>query len=88
MGFYYGSNEPPESSDKPGSFREALVITWVVFTVLAKPIGILFAGVLYLVLIFVLFGVHPAAGGTALALPIAAVIAWGIWEWRHPPELP
>lgn len=88
MGFYYGSDKPPEGSDKPGSFREAIVITWVVFTVLAKPLGILFGSVLYLVLVVVLFGVHPLAGGTALALPIAALVARGIWEWRHPPELP
>lgn len=88
MGFYYGSNEPPKGPDKPGSFREALVITWVVFTVLAKPLGILFGGLAYLVMIFVLFSVHPAAGAVALGLPVVALIAWGAWEWRHPPELP
>lgn len=88
MGFYYGSNEPPKGSDKPGSFREALVITWVVFSVLAKPLGILLGTVFYVLLIFVLFSVHPLLGGLSLALPIAALIARGVWEWRHPPEFP
>jgi hypothetical protein len=88
VGFYYGSNEPPKGGpDRGGGFRETLLITWVVFSVLAKPLGILFGGVLYLVLVFVLFGLHPAAGLAALGLPIAALVSWGFWEWRHPPEL-
>lgn len=88
MGFYHGTNRPQKDPDETPSLREALVITWVVFTVLAKPLAVLLGGVAYLVLIFVLFGIHPIAGGVALSLPLVALAARGIWEWRNPPELP
>ena len=87
MGLYDSSNQPRKDREPQGSFREAMLITWVVVTVLAKPLGFLFGGISYLVLIFVLFNVHAAAGAAALALPFMVVVAWGLWEWRHPPEL-
>ncbi len=88
MGFYNGKDQQPRDPEETPSLREALVITWVVFTVLAKPLGVLLGGVAYLVLVFVLFGIHPVAGGIALALPFVALAARGVWEWRNPPELP
>ena len=86
MGFYYGSGSPPPE-DKPGGFKEVVLITWAVFRVLAIPLGVLFGGVALLVLLFFLFTVHPLAGlGGILAL-VAVVAARGVWEWRHPPTL-
>ncbi len=85
MGFYYGSNTPPE--DKPGGFRETIVLIWAVFLVLAVPLGILLGGLAYLVLVFFLFSVHPLAGLAAISLVILALVARGVWEARHPPEI-
>lgn len=86
MGFYYGpGSQPPD--DKPGSLKEALAITWVVFSLLAKPLALLFGGVIYILVLFWLFAFHPLAGLAGLAVPVAGITARGIWEWRHPPEL-
>jgi hypothetical protein len=86
MSFYYGSSQPPDG-DKPGSLKEALAMTWVVFSLLAKPFAFVVAGLAYLFLLFWAFNFHALAGVTAIALPLAAVAARGLWEWRHPPEL-
>jgi hypothetical protein len=88
MGFYYGPGTPPDDGKDEGTLKEAFLITWTVFKILALPVGILLGGVMYLVLIFVMFDLHPAAGLGTLVLPFAAVVARAIWERKHPPVLP
>jgi hypothetical protein len=87
MGFYYGSGAPPPDDDKPGGLKEALVLTWIVFRVLALPLGIILGGVLYLFLLFFLFSIHPLLGLAGILVVVGAVVARGIWESKHPPEL-
>jgi hypothetical protein len=87
MGFYYSSgNEPPED-DKPG-FLETLQIIWVVFRVLAVPLGMIIGVLLGLVLLFWLFTVNTFFGLGFIAIIILALVARGVWEARHPPVLP
>ncbi|MFN0145289.1 MAG: hypothetical protein ACKVT1_02170 [Dehalococcoidia bacterium] len=86
MGFYYGSGSPPPE-EKPGGIKEALLITWAVFRALALPLGVLFGGIALLVLLFVLFAIHPLAGFGGILFLVAVVTARGLWEWRHPPTL-
>lgn len=83
MGFYYGSGAPPPEK-KPGGFKEALIITWVVFQVLALPLGVLLGGVAYLVLLFYLFSWHPIAGLLGLSPIVIAFVARAVWEKKHP----
>lgn len=86
MGFYHGSNQPPDEPE-PGSWKEIFQIILIVFRVIALPLGLLLAAVLGLFALFYLFMLHVLAGlGLILAL-VAAVVARGIWEARHPPEL-
>ncbi|MCC7365522.1 MAG: hypothetical protein IT303_14245 [Dehalococcoidia bacterium] len=87
MGFYYGSSTPPDDGNKPGGFKEAMLITWVVFRVLAVPLGILFGGIAYLLLIFYLFTIHPLAGVAGISLIFVAIGARAFWEWKNPPSL-
>lgn len=86
MSFYYGSSQPPDD-DKPGGFKEAMVITLAVFRVLAIPLALLFGGVFYLVLLFYLFSLHPLAGLAGILLVVGALVARGVWEAKHPPAL-
>ncbi|MBI5947363.1 MAG: hypothetical protein HY875_04415 [Chloroflexi bacterium] len=86
MGFYYGSGEPPQD-EKPGGFKETILIIWAVFSVLALPMGIILGVVAGLVLLFFLFSFHVLAGLAAIVLIIAAVAARGAWEAKHPPEI-
>lgn len=86
MGFYYNSGQPPEE-DKQGSIKEVVQIIWVVFQVLALPLGILLAGMAYLFFTFWMFTISPVAGLGAILLVVLGVIARGIWEAKHPPEL-
>ncbi len=88
MGFYYGSSKPPKDEDEPGGFKETLLIIWVVFQALALPLGILFGGMAALVLLFVLFSINPFFGLGAILIGVAALVARGIWEAKHPPKLP
>ena len=69
MGFYYSSGQPPEE-DKPGSWKEIIQIIWVVFTVLALPLGILLAGIAYLFFVFWMFTISPYAGFGSLLLVV------------------
>ncbi len=86
MGFYYGpGGQPPD--DKPGGLRETLTIIWVAFSVLALPLGIILGVLAGLILIFWLFTVHVLAGFGAIGVIVLAIVARGIWEARHPPEL-
>lgn len=86
MGFYYGSSQPPDD-EPPGGFRETVAIIIAVFRVLAVPLGILFGGLFALAGLFYLFAFNKWAGLAVLALIIIGLIARGIWEARHPPEL-
>jgi hypothetical protein len=87
MGFYYGSGEPPKKEPSDGSWRETLTIIVVVFKTLALPLGILFGAVLGLVLVIYAFTVSGWLGLGLLVVIVGAVIARGIWEAKHPPEL-
>jgi len=86
VGFYYGSSKPPKE-DEPGGFKETLLIIWVVFQALALPLGILFGGIAYLVLLFVLFATNPFLGLGGILLLVGALVARGIWEAKHPPDI-
>lgn len=87
MGFYYGSGEPPKKDSPDGSWRETLTIIWVVFKTLALPLGLLFGAVFGLILIIYAFTISGWLGLALLALIIGAVVARGIWEAKHPPEM-
>lgn len=87
MGFYYGNGSPEPEDNKSGGLKEALVITWVVFQVLALPLAILIGGIAYLVLLFYLFTWHPLAGLAGILVIVAAVAARGVWEAKHPPQI-
>ena len=89
MGFYYGSGDSngPKKDEPPGGFRETLTLIWVVFRVLAMPVGVLLGVVLGFFLLFWLFSVTPYAGMAAIALIVLAVVARGVWEAKHPPEI-
>ncbi|MCC6418445.1 MAG: hypothetical protein IT429_09410 [Gemmataceae bacterium] len=86
MGFYYGPGKEPER-DEGGGFKEVLLVTWIVFRALALPLGLIFGGIAGLVLLFFLFTWQPLLGVGLLVLLVAAVVARGVWEARHPPEL-
>jgi hypothetical protein len=90
MGFYYGPGNTrgggPED-DKPGGIRETLAIIWVVFRTLALPVGVLVGVVIGLILLFYLFTLTPYLGIAAIVLIVLAILARGIWEARHPPEI-
>jgi hypothetical protein len=85
MGFYYGSNQPPE--DEPGGFKETVLIILVVFRTLALPLALLFGGIAALVLEFWLFTITPWAGLAGIVVVVAALVARGVWEAKHPPDL-
>ena len=59
----------------------------MVFQVLALPLAILLGGVLYLVFIFWMFSISGWAGIGSILVVVAAVVARGVWEAKHPPEL-
>jgi hypothetical protein len=86
MGFYYGSNQPPDDN-KSGGFKETLMIIWAVFTVLALPFGLMFAGIAYLLIAFLLFTANVLLGFAWIALLVLAFVARGVWEAKHPPDL-
>ena len=85
MGFYYGSNKPPE--DEPsGGFKETVAIILAVFRVLAIPLAILFGGIFALAALFYIFAFSKLAGLAVLLVIVIAIVARGIWEARHPPD--
>lgn len=86
MGFYHGSSEPP--GDEQGSWKETFLIILIVFRVLALPLGLLLGAILGLFLLFWLFTFHPLAGLGLIGLIVGALVARGIWEAKHPPEIP
>jgi hypothetical protein len=87
MGFYYGKDTPPQDEPPPGSWRETLAIIWVVFKVLALPLGLLFGFVFALILVFWLFMLSVWLGLGALVAVAAALVGRGVWEAKHPPDL-
>ncbi len=87
MGFYYGQGKPPPDDGNPGGFRETVTIIWVVFKVLALPVGALMGVLLGFVLLFYAFTVSPFLGVGLIGVGIGALVARGIWEAKHPPEL-
>ena len=86
MGFYYGSNQPPED-DKAGGLRDVLAISWAVFSVLAIPLGLMLGVILYFGALFWLFSIHWGLGLAWLAILVAGISIRGVWEAKHPPEL-
>ncbi len=86
VGFYYGSSQPPDDGGS-GGLRETLAIIWVVFRVLALPLGILFGVVLGFAFILWLFSISAFLGLGAIGVVVAAIVARGVWEARHPPDL-
>ena len=87
MGFYYGSGEPPKEDPPPGSWRETLSIVIAVFKTLALPLGILFAAIFGLLFLLFAFSVSPWFGLALIALGVGALVARGVWEAKHPPDL-
>ncbi|MEX0784601.1 MAG: hypothetical protein WD557_18355 [Dehalococcoidia bacterium] len=86
MGFYHGSSDPPPEKGKPGGFKEAMFITIAVFRALALPLGVIFGGMLGLVLLFWLFTLSGWAGLAAILAIVLGLAGYGFWEYRHPPE--
>lgn len=87
MGFYYNPDSPPPDDEPAGTFKEAAVITWVVFRALALPLALLVGAVLGIFAIFWLFLVQPLIVVGLIILGVVALIARGVWEARHPPQL-
>jgi hypothetical protein len=88
MGFYYGSNEPPKEDPPPGSWRETFAIIIAVFKALALPLGLLFGAIFGLVLLVYAFTISGWLGLAIIALGVLALAGYGVWEAKHPPELP
>lgn len=87
MGFYYGSNEPPQDDPPPGSWRETFAIIFAVFKTLALPLGFLFGAIFALLLLIFAFTISGWLGLSIVGLGVAALVGYGIWEAKHPPEL-
>lgn len=85
MGFYYGSGQPPD--DDSGGIREIIEIVWVVLRMVAVPLGVLLGVIVGLAFIFWLFTVNGFLGLAAILVIIAAVVARGVWEAKHPPDI-
>lgn len=86
MGFYYGPSDPG-GGDEPGGWKETFAIILVVFRVLALPLGILLGALLALFATIWLFTIHMLLGAGVIALGLGALVARGIWEAKHPPEI-
>jgi hypothetical protein len=87
MGFYYNPGSP-DGDDAPGGWKETFLIIWTVFRILALPLALLFGALVALVGLFFLFSFSAPLGFAVLGLGVLALIGRGIWEARHPPELP
>lgn len=88
MAFYYGSNEPPQEDPPPGSWRETFAIIIAVFKALALPLGFLFGAIFGVMFIIFAFTITPWFGMGLIAAALLAVAGYGVWEAKHPPELP
>jgi hypothetical protein len=87
MGFYYGSGGPPPEEEPETTWRETFIIIGAVFRALALPLGILVGAIAYLVFMFWMFTIHPLLGLATIGVVVLAVVARGIWEATHPPDL-
>lgn len=87
MGFYYNPGTPPEDEEKQASMRETVQIIWAVFKAIAVPLGFIFGGLGYLLLVFFLFSVATWAGLAAIGVAVGALVALGVWEKLHPPDI-
>ncbi len=87
MGFYYGSNQPPEKDPSTSSWGDILAIILAVFKTLALPLGILFGTVFGLIAIIFAFTVSGWLGLGIVLVIAGAVVARGVWEAKHPPVL-
>lgn len=86
MGFYHGSEQGP-GGEEPGSWKEVFQIIFIVFRILAVPLALLLGAIIGLFALFWLFTIHALLGlGVILAI-ILALVARGVWEAKHPPEL-
>jgi hypothetical protein len=86
MGFYYGSNQPPEEEPK-GSWREVFMLIVATFRVLAVPLAVIFAAMLFFFVVIWLFTINALLGLAALLAVGAAIGVRALWEWRHPPTI-
>ncbi|MGE0600747.1 MAG: hypothetical protein AB7J35_04720 [Dehalococcoidia bacterium] len=87
MGFYYGSSQPPDDDPRPGSWAETFAIIVAVFKALALPLGLLFGAIFGLLFIVWAFTINGWFGLALIGLGAAALVGYGIWEAKHPPEL-
>ncbi len=87
MGFYYGSGEPPKKEPEEGSWRETFAIIAVVFKTLALPLGILFGAIFGIIFIFYAFTISGWLGLALIVIIVGAIVARGVWEAKHPPEI-
>lgn len=85
MGFYYSSGEP--DGDEEGSFREVLAIMLAIARILAVPFAVLIGLTIAIAAIVWLFVIHAALGLGAIGLIAVALVARGVWEAKHPPQL-
>ncbi len=88
MAFYYGQNEPPKEDPPPGSWRETFAIIIAVFKALALPLGILFGAIFGLMFLIFAFVTSVWFGLAIIVLGVLALAAYGVWEAKHPPQLP
>lgn len=64
---------------------EVFVLTKAVFGILFWPLVAVLGVIAAIVGLVALFTIHWAFGVLLLALIVAAVVAFALWEWRRPP---
>ena len=82
MGFYYGTNKPPEPEKEPGGCMEVFVITRAVFGILAIPLLIMLGLILGIVALVALFSVNTFLGLGGIGLIVAGIAGYARWERR------
>jgi hypothetical protein len=87
MGFYYGSSQPPDDDPKPGSWGETIAIIIAVFRTLALPLGLLFGSIFGLLFLIWAFTISGWLGLALVGIGVGALVGYGIWESKHPPEI-
>jgi len=89
MGFYYGpgGEKSPQEDPPKGSWGDTFAIIFAVFKTLALPLGLLFGAIFGLLFLLYLFTVSAWLGLGLILLGVLGLVARGIWEAKHPPEL-